>query len=334
MTSPAEPLAAVVTDLLTSLDVAPALEDKLARALWGLVKLAGARAGALVFRPRRQPPVTALVGETRALKDWLPAATTNPPPRAPRVRPLPSRGRRGRVVLLEAPLGPPRAASGVLALMGPAGRLTAATLPAAFLRELGAAIARVWQLRDRTLRTAGVAEITRLGAGSESLDEVFRAFAEGVTQLVQVDSIGVSLLDTERGEFEVLDLPARSLDGAPRHDATMRLEGTLLERLVQTGEPLHVDDLAAADVPAASREAFGSRGYRSAVLVPLASRGRVFGAVTATARDAGAFDARDVQILVELAGPLASAIEQRRLLEESRRRTEELAALYRTSRLI
>jgi len=334
MTSSAGPLAAVVTDLLTSLDVAPALEDKLARALWRLVKLARARAGALVFRPRRQPPVTAVVGETRALRDWLPAAAVNAPPRAPRLRRVVGRGGRGRVVLLEAPLGPPRAAVGVLALVGSAGRLTGATLPPAFLRELGAAIERVWQLRDRTLRTAVVAEITRLGAGSESLDEVFRAFAEGVTRLVQFDSIGVSLLDPERSEFEILDLPARSIDGGPRRDTTMRLEGTLLERLVQTGAPVRVGDVDAADVPAASREAFGSRGYRSAVLVPLASRGRVFGAVTAAAREADAFDARDVQILVELAGPLASAIEQRRLLEESRRRTEELSALYRTSRLI
>jgi signal transduction histidine kinase len=70
------------------------------------------------------------------------------------------------------------------------------------------------------------------------------------------------------------------------------------------------------------------------VLVPLASRGRVFGAVTVAAREPGAFDARDVHRLLELSAPLASAIEQRRLLDESRRRTEELAALYRTSRLI
>src|SRR5438105_126037 len=165
-------LGAVVTDLLTSLDAT--LEDKLARALWRLVKLKGARAGALVFRPRRQPPVAAIVGETRALRDWLPAATTDAPPRGPRIRALAGRG--------------------------------------------------------------------------------------------------------------------------PRRDTTMRLEGTLLDRLAQTGAPLRVDDVQAAGVPVSSREAFGSRGYRAAALVPLASRGRVFGAVTVTAREPGAFDARDLQV--------------------------------------
>src|SRR5438552_8285354 len=128
-------LGAVVADLLTPLDSTPALEDKLARALWRLVKLRGARAGAVVFRQRRQTPVTAIVGETRALKDWLSSAATIAPPRVPRVRPLAGRAGRSRVVLLEAPLGPPRAAVGVLALVGPSGRLGAGALPAAFLRD-------------------------------------------------------------------------------------------------------------------------------------------------------------------------------------------------------
>src|SRR6266542_4147800 len=324
---------AVVADLLTPLDASPALEDRLARALWRLVKLAGARAGALVFLPRRQPPVTAIVGETRALRGWLSEAAVAPPPRAPRVRPLTRRSGRGRAVLLEAPLGPPRAVVGVVALVGPP-RLASGVLPAAFLRELGTAIERMWQLHERTLRMSVIAEITRLGAGSESRDDVFRAFAEGAARLVRFDSIGVSLLDPERGEFEVLDLPARSIDRGPPRDTTMRLEGTLLQRVVETGVALRIDDTGDPDVPAASREAFGSRGYRAALLVPLTSRGRVFGAVTVVARDPEAFDARDLEALLELSGPLASGIEQRRLLEEGRRRTEELAALYRTSRLI
>ncbi|HEU5322153.1 MAG TPA: GAF domain-containing protein, partial [Methylomirabilota bacterium] len=53
----------------------------------------------------------------------------------------------------------------------------------------------------------------------------------------------------------------------------------------------------------------------------------------ASARPA-AFDDTDVDVMAELARPLASAIEQRRLLEETRGRAEELAALYSTSRLV
>jgi PAS domain S-box-containing protein len=321
----------VFPDLLTPLDTTASIEDKLARTLRRLVKLTGATAGALVFRPPRQQPVTAIVGASRPLAEWLARARTAAPPRGLRSRP--AGGRRGSV-RVEGPLGPPRAPVGALALVGPASRLRDGVLPRAFPRELGTSIERVWRLHEDTLRMAAVAEITRLGVGRESIDDVFRAFAEGAARLVRFDSIGVSLLDPERGEFAVIDLPARSIERAPRGDTTMALPGTLLERVAAHDVPLRIDDVAAAEVPAASREAFRSRGYRSAVLVPLSSRGRVFGAVTVAAREPAAFDERDVGRLAELASPLASALEQRRLLDAGRRHNEELAALYRTSRLI
>ncbi len=328
----------VFPDLLTPLDSTASIDDTLARTLRRVVKLTGATGGGLVFRPPGQHPVGALVGSPQPpqiLKEWLARASVAAPPRGIRLRRTGGEGgSRARGVLLETPLGPPRAPVGALALVGPPSRLRSTALPAGFPRELGTAIERVWQLHDRTLRMSVINEITRLGAGRESRDEVFREFAEGAARLVRFDSIGVSLLDPERREFEVLDLPARSIERAPRRDTTMPLADTLLERVVEARAPVRIDDVAAGEVSAASRHAFTSRGYRAALLVPLASRGGVFGAVTVAAREPGAFDERDAEILLELAGPLASAIEQRRLLDESHRRAEELAALYRTSRLI
>ena len=72
-----------------------------------------------------------------------------------------------------------------------------------------------------------------------------------------------------------------------------------------------------------------SAGTGAALLVPLVTRAGVFGAVTLAARRPRAFDATDVEVAVEIARPLASAIEQHRLLDERRRRAEEMAALVR-----
>jgi two-component system NtrC family sensor kinase len=112
------------------------------------------------------------------------------------------------------------------------------------------------------------------------------------------------------------------------------VEKTLLAAVVAAAAPLRVDDLTDVAVPEASRAALGARGLRSAVLVPLVSRDKVFGAVSLMAARRAAFDARDVESAAELVRPLASAIEQRRLVDESRRRAEELSALYSTSQLI
>jgi two-component system NtrC family sensor kinase len=325
----------VFPDLLTALGAAASIEEGLRRTVRRLVGLTDATGGVLVFCPPRGPVLHVTAGRralSPALDGWL-RATVRGPVRAPR-RAFVTPPEGGRAVLLRTPLGAPGRPLGELALLGGARRLSRATLPPGFPRELGVAIEHVWRLHQRTLRTTVLNEITRLGVSSDSLDQVFAAFVDGVARLVTFDSIGVALLDPARGDVELIDVLARALPAAPRRDRRIPVAHTLLARVVATGAAVNVADVEAPDVPEASRRAFADPGYRSALLIPLASRGAVFGAVMVAARTRGAFDATDVEILGELAGPLAAAIEQRRLLEESRRRANELAALYATSQLI
>jgi two-component system, NtrC family, sensor kinase len=177
-------------------------------------------------------------------------------------------------------------------------------------------------------------EITRLLVSGDAIDDVLTTFAGGLARLVTFDSVAVALLDPERAEFEVVDVLARSVPGVPPRDGRMPLRDTLLAQVVASAAPVRVDDVAAPAVPPVSRTMLSERGFGSALLVPLVSRGGVFGAVTLAARRRAAFDEADVEMATDLARPLASALEQRRLLDESRRRAEELAALYSTSQLI
>jgi len=300
--------------LLTSLAAGALLEEGLARTLRRLVALTGAAGGALVFNPPHAKPIAATAGPRNLTRDLLAGASTRH--------------------VLQIPLGAPARPVGRLVLLGRARALKRTALPPGFGRELGAAIEQVWGLQRRTLRTTMLTEITRLLGSSDSLDEVLSAFAEGLARLVDFDSVAALLLDAERGEFEVLDVTARTVPGRIARDLRLPLERTLLERVVASGSAVRVDDLAAASVPAASRVTLGARGWRSALLVPLVTQGGVFGAVSLVAARPAAFGAADAESAAELAQPLASAIAQRRLLDESRRRAEELAALYTTSHLI
>src|SRR5438445_2038939 len=297
-------------DLRTPLVGAPSIEEGLARTLRRVVTLTGAAAGAVVFSPPHAKPIAATAGPRTLTRD--PA---------------------GRHVV-QIPLGASTRPVGRLTLVGRGRALRRAALPPGFGGELGTAIEQVWQRQRRTLRTTILTEITRLLGSSDSLDEVLGAFAEGLARLVDFDSVAALLLDAERGEFEVLDVTARTVPGRIARDLRLPLERTLLERVVASGAPVRVDDLAAASVPAASRVTLGARGWQSALLVPLVTQGGVFGAVSLVAARPAAFGAADAESAAELAQPLASAIEQRRLLDESRRRAEELAALYTTSHLI
>ncbi|HET9491496.1 MAG TPA: GAF domain-containing protein [Methylomirabilota bacterium] len=320
--------------VVRELETGASWEEGLQRALRRLLTLTGATAGALAYRPDRAEAqvVTALSGRApRAVEDWLARRLAGPPARGLRLARVAPAGVPERTVLLRVPLGPPRRARAELALLG---RLTRTTLPRDLPRELGLAVEQAWRHHREMRRMRVATELTRLGRSGEPLDAVYRAFAEGVAGLVSFDSIGVSLIEAEGREFTIVDLPARTLGQGARRDTRMPLEGTLLAQMAASGTPVRVDDLAAATVPPLSRQALAARGYRSALLVPLMSRGTVAGGVMLTSRRPAAFDDADGEVVGGLALPLASAIDQRRLHEDSRRHADQTRALLQAGRAV
>jgi GAF domain-containing protein/nitrogen-specific signal transduction histidine kinase len=344
----------VFPDLLTPLGSAASIEDGLARTLRRLVKLTGASAAALVYRPPRERPIVVTAGAralSPSLQAWLASAVTAParagrlgPQRSSVARTLRARaapdGR--RAAMLRVPLGPPSMPIGQLLLLGPTSwgaskgppNLRRERLPAGFPREFGTTIEQVWRLHRRTRRMTVLNGLTNLLVSGDSLDDVFRGFAEGLARLVTFDAMAVALIDAERGEADLIDALARATAGVPRRDCRLPVAGTLLAELVRAASPITIPDVEAPGVPPASREAFVLRGYRSVLMVPLIARGGITGAVILAGERRAAFDEEDTEIVGELARPLASAIEQRRLFEERHRRAEELEALYATSQLI
>jgi len=328
----------VFPDLLRGLGTAASVEDGLRLTVRRLVRLTGADGGALRFQPPRGPAliVVATGRGGPALEAGLRALVTAPRDGARTSTGARERGprRTGHPIVRRATLGAPRRPVGEIALSGSPRALGRLALPGGFGRELGAAIEQVWRLQQHTLRITVLNEITRLLVSGDSLEDVFRSFAGGLARLVAFDSLSVRLVDTERGEFEVIAVLAGSDSLVTPADGRLPLEGTLLARVVSVAAPVRVDDLDSPGVPEDSRRLLTEHGYRSALLVPLVSGGGAFGAVTLASRRLSAFDDADVEVATDLARPLASAIEQRRLLDESRRRAEELAALYTTSQLI
>ena len=327
-------IARGVPDVLSPLATADSLDEGLRLTLRRLVHLTGAAGGALAFRPPRGEPVAVVVGGPGGDAAALHELVSESPAGARRAAAVLARGRRERIAVRRTILGALGRPTGTLALVGGPRGLRRTALPVGFGRELGSAIEHLWGLLRRMLRLSVHNDITRLVVSSDPLDEVLRAFADGLARLITFDSLAVALLDPERPEFEVIDVLARSVPRVAPRDGRMPLDRTLLAEVVTRAAPVRIDDLSSPTVPEVSRHVLGERGYRSALLVPLVSRGGVFAAVTLASRRLSAFDDTDVEIAADLARPLASAIEHRRLLEESRRRAEELAALYSTSQLI
>jgi signal transduction histidine kinase len=322
-------------ELLATISSAPSVTEGLRGTLRRLVVLTGSTAGALALQPRYQAPVVVAGGKSAPvpLQRWLTTVTETPARGARLTRVVPPGASRSRTAaLLRMPLDAAGRRVGEVVLLGRVGKLTAAALPSDLAGELGAAIERRCE-RDRLARRGSVVNgLTALLASPHTLDQVFTAFADGAAKLVRFDSIGVSLLDADRGEFESFDLGVR----APREPARgtwTPLAGTLLERVVTTGRAVRVDDLERDPTSDPGRRALAERGYRAATLVPLSS-GTVFGAVTVATASPGALDDADLDVIAELARLLALGIERWRLADESRRRARETRALLEAGRAV
>jgi two-component system NtrC family sensor kinase len=326
-------------DLLARLGHAVSSEAGFTRTLKQLVTLSGARAGALRLRPPDAAAIDVVVGARRGapLERWL-RDRLDHPPRTLRLEKLAESppGLRGRdATVLSATLGDAAQPAGGLVLVGPGGPrgLNRETIPRSFTREFGHALQHVWRLHRRTMRLEAINDVTALTVSTLSLDRIYERMAEAVGRLIQFDALAVALLDRERGEIRVLDVVVRS---APEvYDFRIPVEGTLVDWVASQRSPRRVDDATTdASLPPVSRDLLARRGFRSMIVAPLLAQGQVIGTLNVTQREPGAFTDADVEVLVEVARPLASAIEHTRLHAETVRRAEELAALNRTSQLI
>ena len=197
---------------------------------------------------------------------------------------------------------------------------------------LGRLRERVRRFQRRATRIEVLNAVAEAGNSRRSLDEVVDVFVAGLAHVVAFDAIGIARCELDRDPPESVDLLARAARAHER--AILALDAALLARAATRSNPLVVEDVDAGDLSPATRERLRAAGCRGALLAPLVSRAGVSGAVLLGARRARAFDAVDVDVLVEITRPLAAAIEHHRLMDETRRRAEELATLVRTSQLI
>jgi GAF domain-containing protein/signal transduction histidine kinase len=330
-------------DLLATLGRAASPEAGFAGTVRRLVKESGATAGALLFAPAGAPAFHVTAGARRgsALEAWLLERLGEPAHglalRALRNAP-PGWRRRERPCLLRAALGEAGAPVGRFVLVGSAGPrgLHGERVSRGFPRDLGLAMAQAWRLHQRTRRLEVVNEVAGLATSSLDLPGIYQGVARAVAPLIRFDALGVALLDRERGELRLLDVVVSPEDptGTELRDTRLPSAGTLALWVADQRVPFRFDDLMDPRLPPPSRDRLRRRGFQSGVLAPLVSQGDVIGMLFVGDHKRRGFSDEDVEILSEVARPLAAAIEQARLHAETLRRAEALAALNETSRLI
>ena len=137
----------------------------------------------------------------------------------------------------------------------------------------------------------------------------FQGLARRVGRLVRCDRLGLAVLHENGHEVQTylsrVSEPERRR--RPRPEVAYRLERSLFGQVLRSCEPVVVDDFGTQALDFVDMSDLASQGFRSAIVLPLMSRNRAVGTLTAISRTPGAFTATHRDAMQPMAEVLAFA---------------------------
>ncbi len=220
---------------------------------------------------------------------------------------------------------------GLLAVASP--HLTEAEVPAitAFADQISVALENIrlyQETKKWTQELSRLLEVSRMLAGTHSLDAVLNKTAETAVLIIRSATYATLQLLEEEGEGLVLHTRAAAGGPKPRKEVLLMRPGEgIAGHAVRENRLLNVPDvlndpryLRVEDPPP----------YRSLMVAPLTIEGRPLGTLSVSSPEVDAFTSHDEQLLQLLADQAAVAMESARFHTTERRRTQEMAQLYET----
>lgn len=189
-------------------------------------------------------------------------------------------------------------------------------LAAVATRRIGALSQRLSK-KERD-HTATLTEVDQLQTQNAMLDVIarsvdvplaFQALAERVSRLVPCDRVGLALLSEDGREFQTYTARVHLEErrSRPRPEIVFKVERTMLGGVVRSGEPMIIGDIGTVSADFLDANILMTSGFKSALLMPLVSRGRTVGTLNVVARRGNAFTRQHVDALLPIAEILAVA---------------------------
>jgi len=172
-----------------------------------------------------------------------------------------------------------------------------------------------------------LAEIGRIISSTLNIDEVYERFAAETKKLVAFDRIAINIIDADAGTF-IFRYASGMIQPGRQVPDVMSLENTQTQKVKESGQTLVLSDVAELPEISGARD-FLEMGLRSSIMVPLVSKGEVFGTLSLRHQQIGAYGMREQSLLERLANQVAPSIENAELYSQTR----ELAILEERNRM-
>lgn len=137
----------------------------------------------------------------------------------------------------------------------------------------------------------------------------FQGLSRRVGRLVHCDRLGLATLHENGHEVQTylsrVSEPERRR--RPRPEVAYRVERSLFGHVMRSCEPVVIEDFGTQALDFVDMADLASQGFRSAIVLPLMSRNRAIGTLTAISRTPGAFTAAHRDAMQPMAEVLAFA---------------------------
>jgi PAS domain S-box-containing protein len=177
------------------------------------------------------------------------------------------------------------------------------------------------QLRRSAERLTMLHDMDQAILAAQSPVEIGRAALGRVRRMVPCQRCTVTLFDFAQGQAQLI---AGYAGGTHLPSASMPLNDLSPPEELRRGRVREVEDLKTIQDPSGQLRLLLAEGMRSVLSVPLLVEGEAIGEITLASSTPAAFDAEHRDIALEVATPLAIAIQQARLGEEMSRQQGEL----------
>ena len=180
------------------------------------------------------------------------------------------------------------------------------------------------EAKDRAEWIEMISRLTRAIGSSLAMEKVYETFTTALKNLVDFDRISISRVEGDTLRFLVVssDGPMELSTGV-----TIPLKKSVAAWVI-AHKCAHIENDFAERRQFPADESLVRDGFRSAIRVPLYSKGEVFGTLNLTNRRPNAYGEREQKILEQIAGQLAVAIQNAQLYEEAKQAYEEARQAY------
>lgn len=165
------------------------------------------------------------------------------------------------------------------------------------------------QLAQERDRLRVLLEVNNAVVSKLDLRALLNAISASLRRVIHHEYTSLALYEEDKNEMRVLALDFPEGKGLIREEMLVPLKGSITGAAFRSRQPLLLDSVAMEGYDSPTSRLLRDEGVRSVVCMPLLTHDRALGTLSlASLRDA-AFDQGDVDLLVQVAGQVAIAVE-------------------------